>query len=129
VFRRRRFFGSPLRGEEEPQDIGWFTPEGSEMTSKDWDSGFGKSMAVYLNGEGIHEPDVRGQRIVDDSFLMLFNAHHEPIEFSLLGADYAEKWEVVLDTADHLEERADELSSDGTITVADRGTIVLRKVS
>jgi glycogen operon protein len=86
-------------------------------------------MAVYLNGEGIHEPDVRGQRIVDDSFLMLFNAHHEPIEFSLLGADYAEKWEVVLDTADHLEERADELSSDGTITVADRGTIVLRKVS
>ena len=129
VFRRRRFFGSPLRGEEEPQDIGWFTPEGSEMTSKDWDSGFGKSMAVYLNGEGIHEPDVRGQRIVDDSFLLLFNAHHEPIEFSLLGADYAEKWEVVLDTADHLEERADELSSDGTITVADRGTIVLRKVS
>ncbi|MFN3601330.1 MAG: glycogen debranching protein GlgX, partial [Dietzia sp.] len=129
VFRRRRFFGTVLRDDEDPQDIAWFSPDGSEMTRKDWDSGFGKSLAVYLNGEGIHEPDARGQRIIDDSFLMLFNAHHEPIDFSLLGSEYAESWEVVLDTADHLEERAGELSSDETITVADRGTIVLRKVS
>ncbi|MDO8395570.1 MAG: glycogen debranching enzyme, partial [Dietzia sp.] len=129
VFRRRRFFGTVLRDDEDPQDIAWFSPDGSEMTHKDWDSGFGKSLAVYLNGEGIHEPDERGQRIVDDSFLLLFNAHHEPIEFSLLGSEYAESWEVVLDTAVHLEERTGELGSDDTITVADRGTIVLRKVT
>jgi isoamylase len=128
VFRRRRFFGSPLRAEDDPQDIAWFQPDGAEMTSKDWDSGFGKSLAVYLNGEGIHEPDERGQRIVDDSFLLMFNAHHEPIDFSLLGAEYAESWQVVLDTASHAGRRDDELSSDGTITVAERSTIVLQRI-
>ncbi|WP_291080106.1 glycogen debranching protein GlgX [Dietzia sp. UBA5065] len=128
VFRRRRFFGTVLRDEKDPQDIAWFSPDGSEMTHKDWDSGFGKSLAVYLNGEGIHEPDERGQRIVDDSFLMLFNAHHEPIEFSLLGTGFAEAWQVVLDTASHVGQSGDELGSDGTITVADRSTVVLRKL-
>ncbi|MGN0099638.1 MAG: glycogen debranching protein GlgX [Dietzia sp.] len=128
VFRRRRFFGTPVRGEEDPQDIAWFAPDGSEMTSKDWDSGFGKSLAVYLNGEGIREPDERGQRIIDDSFLMLFNAHHEPIDFSLLGPDYAEAWEIVLDTTRPAGDHNGDLPSDGTLVVAGRGTAVLRKL-
>ena len=132
VFRRRRFFGAPLRSEEEPQDIAWFAPDGAEMTRKDWDSGFGKSLGVFLNGEGIHEPDERGQRIVDDSFLLLFNAHHEPIEFSLLGGEYAQNWRVVLDTtADAGDTAADaspDLSAEGTLSVAGRSTVVLRKL-
>ena len=128
VFRRRRFFGSPLRGEEDPQDIAWFTPDGSEMTSKDWDSGFGKSLAVFLNGEGIREPDERGQRIVDDSFLMLFNAHHEPIEFSLLGGEYARNWHVVLDTAADAGDETPDLSAEDMLSVVGRSTVVLRKL-
>ena len=117
-----------MRGEEDPQDIAWFAPDGSEMTSKDWDSGFGKSLAVYLNGEGIREPDERGQRIIDDSFLMLFNAHHEPIHFSLLGPEYAEAWEIVLDTTRPAGDHNGDLPSDGTLVVDGRGTAVLRKL-
>ncbi len=128
VFRRRRFFGAPLRGEEDPRDIAWFAPDGSEMTSKDWDSGFGRSLAVFLNGEGIREPDERGQRIVDDSFLMLFNAHHEPIVFSLLGAEYARHWHVVLDTAADSGDESPELSAEDTLSVVGRSTVVLRKL-
>jgi len=129
VFRRRRFFGSPLRGEEETADILWFTPEGNEMTSKDWDSGFGKSVGVYLNGEGIREPDERGQRIVDDSFLLFFNAHSEPIEYSLLGPEYGHTWQVVIDTASHAGRRDEELDSDGTLVVEGRSTVILQRMS
>ena len=86
VFRRRRFFdGRPTRRGGGVPDIAWFTPEGTEMTEEDWESGFGRSIAVYLNGKGIPDRDLRGQRVVDDSFLLCFSAHDEPIEFHLPG--------------------------------------------
>ncbi len=78
VFRRRRFFdGRPIargsiarsRGGALP-DIAWFTPGGEEMAEGDWDSGFGKCVTVFLNGDGITEADTRGERVTDDSFLV-----------------------------------------------------------
>ena len=86
VFRRRRFFcGRPVRkrGGDGLPDIAWFAPDGSEMSDEDWDSGFAKSIAVYLNGHGIPDLDERGQRVTDDSFVLCFNAHYEPIDFVL----------------------------------------------
>ena len=68
------------------------------MTPEDWDSGFGKSLAVFLNGDGIPEPDQRGQRVVDDTFLLCFNAHHEPIDFVTSGGPDDPDWTVALDT-------------------------------
>ncbi|MDT4970318.1 MAG: isoamylase, partial [Pseudonocardiales bacterium] len=82
IFRRRRFFdGRPVRrrGQDTLPDLQWFTPEGAEMTEEDWDSGFGRAIAVYLNGQGIAGTDNRGQRVVDDSFLLCFSAHDAPI--------------------------------------------------
>ncbi|MEW6475492.1 MAG: glycogen debranching protein GlgX [Actinomycetota bacterium] len=77
VFRRRRFFqGRPIWGDE-LSDIGWFRPDGEEMRDDDWRAGFAKAVGVFLNGEEIPDPDPRGRRIVDDSFLVLFNAHLE----------------------------------------------------
>jgi isoamylase len=96
VFRRRRFFrGVPIRG---TVDIGWFKPDGSEMDDDDWGEGFAKSVGVFLNGEAIPSRDPRGRRIVDDSFLLLFNAHEEPIAWTL-PKGYADGWELVMDTA------------------------------
>ena len=92
VFRRRRFFhGRPIRGRATAPtlpDIAWFTPTGEEMTEQDWDAGFGKCVAVFLNGEASPSPTPRGERVIDDSFLLLLNAHHEDIEFTLPGAEY-----------------------------------------
>ena len=51
------------------------------MTPEDWDSGFGKCIAVFLNGDAIPEPNARGERVVDDSFLLCFNAHDEAVDF------------------------------------------------
>ena len=99
VFRRRRFFlGRAIRGTG-GGDIGWFRPDGQEMTEEDWQAGYAKSLAVYLNGQGLRELDVRGQRVADNSFYLMFNAHYEPLTFTIpqgLGA----MWVTVLDTHD-----------------------------
>ncbi|MFZ2527883.1 MAG: glycogen debranching protein GlgX [Rhodococcus sp. (in: high G+C Gram-positive bacteria)] len=128
TFRRRRFFeGRPIRSGDQSRDISWRTPAGGEMTPEDWDSGFGKSLAVFLNGDGIPEPDQRGQRVVDDSFLLCFNAHHEPIDFVTLGDLDDPDWTVVLDTdsADGLRERT--VTPGESVQVQARSLVVLRR--
>ncbi len=100
VFRRRRFFhGRPVSGTHDAlTDIAWFTPGGEEMTKKDWSTSYAKSLTVFLNGNAISEPDRRGGKIVDDSFLLMFNAHSEPITFTV-PAGHGEAWQVVVDTS------------------------------
>ncbi len=98
VFRRRRWFqGRAIRGSE-MSDIGWFTPGGEEMSEEDWRQGFAKSLGVFLNGQGIPTSNSRGERVVDNSFYVLFNAHSEPIEFVLPNGAWGKRWSVVLDT-------------------------------
>jgi glycogen operon protein len=98
VFRRRRWFqGRAIRGSE-VSDIGWFTPGGELMSEEHWGQGFAKSLGVFLNGQAIPTPNNRGERIVDDSFYVLFNAHSEPIEFVLPNGAWGQRWTVVLDT-------------------------------
>jgi isoamylase len=104
VFRRRKFFaGRPVgRGRRRAgalADIAWFQPSGEEMTEQDWDSGFGKCVTVFLNGQGMDEADTRGERVTDDSFLICLNAHYEDIDVTLPGPEYGTQWAVVVDTA------------------------------
>jgi isoamylase len=97
VFRRRDFFqGRPLRGRE-IKDIVWLNPDGEEMTDEQWNEHHARSLGVYLAGEGLTETDARGRPLRDDNFLLLFNAHHEPVAFRL--PVYAGRWRVLLDTA------------------------------
>ena len=132
VFRRRRFFdGRPVRrkGHDTLPDIEWFTPDGTEMTEEDWESGFGRSIAVYLNGQGIPSTDGRGQRVVDDSFLLCFSAHDEAIEFRLPGPEYAPAWQIELDTADLDNREGMTVEAGEAVPVASRALVVLRGVS
>jgi glycogen operon protein len=101
VFRRRRFFaGSPEHGgESDLGDIAWFTPTGEHMSDEHWQNGYARALMVFFNGEAIPEPDPRGDRIVDHSFLVIFNAHQEPMSFTLPDGDYGVCWKPVLDTA------------------------------
>ncbi len=109
VFRRRRFFqGRPIARPRSTDtqsrwsglpDIAWFQPSGEEMTEQDWDSGFGKCVVAFLNGQGISEVDPRGDRVTDDSFLLCLNAHYEDIEVTLPGEEYGTRWGIVVDTA------------------------------
>jgi len=130
VFRRRRFFsGRPVRqrGSDGLPDIAWFAPDGSEMGEDDWETGFAKSVAVYLNGQGIPDLDVRGQRVTDDSFVLCFNAHHEPIEFTLPPKEFGPAWAPVIYTADTATaEDAKPVAAGATVAVDARAVLVLQ---
>jgi glycogen operon protein len=128
VFRRRRFFeGGPIRSGEEVRDIAWLTPSGQEMTTRDWDSDFGKSISVFLNGEALPEPNRRGERLVDNSFLLCFNAHDHSVDFVIPDGDYAHQWTAVLDTTDPTGETELVVNAGEAISLVERSLIVLRK--
>ena len=128
VLRRRRFFTGDARhgGESELGEIEWLTPAGESMTDQDWTTWYARAMMVFLNGEAIAEPDERGQRIVDDSFLVLINASDEDITFTLPGEGYAPTWKVALDTAPAVDGDSDPvLAADDTVVVEARSMLFL----
>lgn len=131
VFRRRRFLaGGPLGSEVGDRDIAWLVPSGKLMGQSDWDFAFGKSLMVYFNGKAIQEPDARGQRIEDDSFIMMFNAYHEPIDFTLPDAEFGPAWKLIVDTNvdTGYPDEAKTLRAGDSITVEARSTLILRLV-
>jgi glycogen operon protein len=96
MFRRRRWFqGRPIRG---TLDIGWFKPNGKSMTDEDWDAWHARSLGVFLNGKAIQQHDERGRSITDDSFILLFNAHYEVVNW-VIPKEYGRAWTLILDTA------------------------------
>jgi glycogen operon protein len=129
VFRRRRFFdGRPTRRGDKLPDISWFTPDGKEMNEEDWDAGFGRSIGVYLNGEGIPDRDARGQRVTDDSFMLCFSAHDEAIDFTVPSEDYGSAWEIVIDTvAPDADGKV--IEAGGTVQVGPRAIVVLQRTA
>jgi len=128
VFRRRRWFqGQPLRGAS-VSDIAWLTPGGTEMSENDWSVGFAKSLMVFLNGRGIPNRGPHGERITDNSFLLCFNAHFEPVAFTMPDAAFGRRWHRVVDTADPaLSKRVPALTPGRILTVADRSVVVLQR--
>jgi glycogen operon protein len=109
AFRRRDFFqGRPLHGSL-AKDVAWLKPDGTEMSDHEWEHDFARCLGVYLAGEGLTETDERGQPVTDRNFIVLFNAHHEAIEFRLPGQAGASRWFALFDTA-----HGDGLASNGT---------------
>ncbi|WP_062345590.1 glycogen debranching protein GlgX [Herbidospora yilanensis] len=131
VFRRRRFF-SGREQSDGVRDIVWLTPAGKEMDDSDWHAGYSKAVAVFVNGDAISEPGPRGERITDDSFLLLINAHHESLTFTLPGRDFAVSWKSLFDTATGsggtAQPPADVRHTGADIDVAARSFRVLRAV-
>jgi isoamylase len=128
TFRRTRFFdGRPVRRDEgDPvPDVAWFQPDGSAMEPEDWESGFGRSIGVYLNGHGIQGRDARGEPIVDRSFLVYFSAHTEPVSVTLPSSEYGQRWERLVDTSGI--EGAPVLDAGGTMTLEAISMVVLRE--
>ncbi|MFJ3671024.1 glycogen debranching protein GlgX [Streptomyces sp. NPDC090106] len=132
VLRRRRYFqgetvtyaGQPLR------DLVWFAPEGREMTDADWRRSDAHSVAAFLNGDAIAEPDACGRPVVDDSFLLLLNSYWEPVDFALPDPSYGERWTTLIDTAD-AQGAPDETEhkADTVLRVEPRSLVVLSRPS
>ncbi|MBD8024473.1 glycogen debranching protein GlgX [Microbacterium gallinarum] len=129
TFRRRRFFnGRPVRREEGAPipDIAWLRPDGTQMQPEDWDSGFGRAVGVFLNGDGIRERDRRGEPISDRHFMVLFNAGDDVVDFVVPDVEFSPKWDVVVDTAgEHAD--TEPLEPGAGLPVQGRSLMVLRE--
>ena len=100
VLHRRRFFTGREPGDDSnmiPQ-VEWFDHTGSIIDMDDWQNTHAFSMMIYLNGSDIPEVDWYGNRMVDNDFILIFNAHYEPIMFTLPDERYGRKWQLVVDT-------------------------------
>ena len=123
--RRRWFQGQPIKGIG-LEDIAWFAPNGKEMTEEKWNHDFAKALGVFKNGRGIHSRGPKGEHIIDDSFYLIFNAHHEPIQFKLPPKKYGTQWNKVLDTSeDRVDEVSDTYMAGTTIEIAGRSIVLL----
>ncbi len=117
IFRRRRFLVGDIRdgsGSSLP-DVVWLATDGEPMTDEEWQDPHNKCLNVFLNGSAIPEPNERGERIVDDSALLLFNNSGNDVEFTLPPQEYGKTWTVVSGTADQ-HNLGDELEAGSTLT-------------
>ncbi|HZT77366.1 MAG TPA: glycogen debranching protein GlgX [Vicinamibacterales bacterium] len=100
VLRRRKYFqGRNIRGGD-VKDLAWLAPDGHEMTDEAWNADFVRSLGMLLNGSAIEEADERGQLVIGDSLLVLFNAHSDKVPFTLPPLDASQQWRRVFDTAE-----------------------------
>ena len=100
VLHRRRFFSGRMPGDpvDKIPQAEWFDHTGSIMDMVDWQNTHAFSVMIYLNGSDIPEVDWYGNQMVDNDFILIFNAHYEPIQFTLPDERYGKKWKLVVDT-------------------------------
>jgi pullulanase/glycogen debranching enzyme len=121
---RRRHFLKGGRGRTTREDIAWFKPDGAEMTDEEWNHEFVRSLGVYFAGDQLDEPDERGRPVIDDDFLVLFNAHDGPLSFTF-PVVAGSGWRVVLDTArDQPFPSAPAVHENGPISLDGRSLVV-----
>jgi isoamylase len=129
VFRRPRWFNDlNFRG---LQDMMWFRPDGHEMNDTNWWTDHAKAVGVFINGNSIQSTDPYGGPIVDDTFLLFFNASEYDLEWVVPAEKWGKRWVIDLDTADPdagTSQRASRsVDAKATITVVNRSMIVLRR--
>ena len=127
VFRRPKFFqGRRIRGSE-IRDVMWFNPGGNEMSDDEWNSPFVRCLGVLLSGDTIDVLTFEGEPIHDNTFLLLINAHHEPLQFVLPGHQDV-TWQLLLDTAsvDGFCREPVDYVSGAEVEIKDRATQLLK---
>lgn len=123
--RKRWFQGQPIKGVG-VEDIAWFLPEGTEMTDEHWHTSFAKSLGVYLNGRGLHSLGPKEEPIVDDTFYVIFNAHHDALEFTLPEEKYGNPWIKILDTYEGVVATGETYQARDVLTVQGRSVLLLQ---
>jgi glycogen operon protein len=127
VFARRHWFqGRAIHGSG-VHDIGWYNPDGSQITAHQWHDDSAKAIAVFLNGEELMTFAPQGQRLMDDSFLLFFNAQSDPQDFQIPAAVKKDRWSMVINTdkpSGFIKDRQI-YGPDSAIAVADFSLVVL----
>jgi glycogen operon protein len=128
LFRRRDFFKGMGVGDQGRKDVAWLKPDGQEMTPDEWKKDFARSLGMWLNGEQLPETDERGYPLQDASFLVLFNAHDDVIDFRLPPGTAITSWFPEIDTAfDTGVPHVSRISESGTYPLQGRSLVLLRQ--
>jgi len=128
VFSRKYWFRGDKVAEGEAEDIAWFLPDGQQMAEEHWNEGFAKSVAVFLNGKGLHAVDSEGKRVEDDSFYIIFNAHSESIPYQLPKDKYGAEWELVLTTHNSGQQEAEHFKAGEVMEIEGRSVVLLKNI-
>jgi glycogen operon protein len=130
LFRRRDFFHGIVVGDGTRKDVEWIKPDGQEMTTEEWEKDFARCLGMWLNGDELPETDDRGHTLHDDSFLVLFNAHHDRIDFVLPDAGPGVAFWPEIDTScDTGIPRSELFKSNATYPLQGRSLVVLRQLA
>jgi len=124
VFRRGSFL-SGSAGESGLPDVWWFRPDGRRMTQRDWADPGTRTLGVFLNGQEIRTRTAHGERIVDDSFLLLLNTHSEPLVFTLPTRRFGTRWAVALATGEAPEQP---VGARALVAVQEHSLLLLQRV-
>jgi isoamylase len=127
VFRRERFLAGEQSSPGLP-DVWWFRLDGRRMTRRDWENPDHKWLGVFLNGQDTGTRDGHGHPVNGDSFLVMFNAHHEDMLFRLPAQRFGSRWELELTTAaPELERGTHRYRPRDEVRVTSRSITVLRR--
>ena len=128
IFRRRKWFqGRAIHGSG-VHDIGWFNPDGGSMTEEQWNDGYTKAICIFLNGEEIATPGSQGERIIDNHFLLFFNAHAEALDFTIPPGLQEWEWLTIIDTTKpHFVQWGKHYMDDKPILVEGRSLMLLQR--
>jgi isoamylase len=130
VFRRPTFLTGREHEDSGAPDVWWFRPDGRAMTRGDWDRGDALAVGAFLNGAEIADETRQGEPILDDSFLVLFNAWRDPLSFRLPPVRFGRRWALELSTADpDLASGAWETPVRSQVEVPERSLLLLRRIA
>jgi glycogen operon protein len=128
VLRRKLFFYGRAIYSSDVKDLTWLRPDGREMTETDWQNAGTRAFGLRLAGDAIEELDERGERIVDDTFLILINGFWEPLSFVLPAHKSGVRWEPVLDTREAANPRRGRVRRGGqSYDMEARSLVVFRQ--
>ncbi|MEZ2335305.1 glycogen debranching protein GlgX [Mucilaginibacter sp. RCC_168] len=126
VFSRKNWFKGVPAKDTKIEDIAWFLPDGTQMEEHHWHDRSAKSVAIYLSGEGIRSVDSEGNPVIDDDFYLIFNAHHEGLDYKIPNKKYGLLWKVVMDTSKTEDPGLKEFKPGDTIHVEGRSVILIQ---
>jgi len=125
---RRKFYQDRSIRRSDVKDIVWLRPDGQEMTDEEWNAGWVRCLGVMLNGETLGDVDDTGSRIVDNTFLLLLNCHHERIDFYAPAGPKGGSWKIMIDTNEpELQPGSITLSQGGFVRLVRQSLMLLRE--
>ncbi len=129
VFRRREFLTGEVPEPGALPDVVWFKPDGRQMAPRDWETQ-GHAVAMLLNGDAIGMPGPRGERIVDDCFMLCFNAQHEDLTFRVPSRRFGSRWAIELSTErPEIPPGAWEAGPGDDLALIARSLLVLKRIA